>query len=313
MKRNLLLILRALTGVSIMIALFWYYDFGQTVRLVLTLSGGSLLVAIGWFVLNTAISIGKWQLSLPIHVRFATIARSYVTSYFYSLLPTGQAGAELGKIAMLSSRASLSSLATSIAFDKLTSVLALCLVGTFAWLFAPVELWMGLLVATGVLGCALAIVFAPTLRNLVQRWPLRLCLPVKFRIAVEDFLCVLSSLTRRRDVVAKSLFLGLASQLCLVGTYQALASALGVNLPIADLALFVVVANIATLLPISFGGIGIREASFVGLLTSAHISGDKALALSLSVFAVFLLGAAAGGAIELYQILRAMRHEPQDT
>src|SRR5690349_9052693 len=105
MKRNLLLILRALTGVSIMIALFCYFDFGQTVRLVLTLPGGSLLIAIGWFALNTTISICKWQLSLPMHVRFAAIARSYVTSYFYSLLPTGQAGAELGKIAMLSSRA----------------------------------------------------------------------------------------------------------------------------------------------------------------------------------------------------------------
>src|SRR5262249_33947613 len=153
-KKNLFLLLRALIGVGIFVALFWVYDFRHTVHMVATLPGYSVLIAVGWFALNTVVSIAKWQLSLPTHVRFAAIARSYVASYFYALLPTGQAGAELGKIAVLSSRATLSALATSVTFDKLTSVLALCMVGFGAWLSAAHQpVWMGLLVGAGAAAC----------------------------------------------------------------------------------------------------------------------------------------------------------------
>jgi hypothetical protein len=74
---------------------------------------------------------------------------------------------------------------------------------------------------------------------------------------------------------------------------------LGVVLAPADWAWVVATASVAVLLPLSVGGLGLREGALIGCLSWLGVSGELAVALSLGVFAIMLIGALLGGMIEV--------------
>ncbi|MBN1760258.1 MAG: flippase-like domain-containing protein, partial [Chitinispirillaceae bacterium] len=62
--------------------------------------------------------------------------------------------------------------------------------------------------------------------------------------------------------------------------------------------------SIAVLLPLSIGGIGIRDGSLIGLLSYMGISADRSLALSLLLFFFMFIVAVAGGGVEIIRIIQ---------
>lgn len=309
--RKYLPALRALVSIATLAVLFKLYDLRSVMQLVHSLPADVIASAIALFALTTAVSILKWRLALPQSVSFLSTARGYVASYFYSLLPTGQMGAELGKVVVLANHASLGTLAGSVVFDKLTGLSALCLIGSLACTQVPSNesgIWMPALVIGMFVACittlTLAAVSEPLLKHLLGHSPLL----ERARDKIHAFAVPMANLVRTRSVLFKSVLLGILSQLGMLAIYVLLGRALAIQLPLAELSLLVVVANLATLIPVSLGGLGVREASLVGLLTQRHVPGEAALALSLAAFSIFLLGALAGGAIELHELTRWFRH-----
>lgn len=63
-----------------------------------------------------------------------------------------------------------------------------------------------------------------------------------------------------------------------------IAAEVGIELKMADWLWIFAVVSLAVLLPLSIGGIGIREGAFVGGLGYLNFSGKLALALSLAIF-----------------------------
>jgi len=57
--------------------------------------------------------------------------------------------------------------------------------------------------------------------------------------------------------------------------------------------------NIVIMLPISFAGLGVREASFAVLMEPYGVVGSQAVALSLFLFIVYIVLALVGGLLEL--------------
>jgi glycosyltransferase 2 family protein len=298
-------VLRAVVSLTAISLLFSVYDFKNVFRLASHLPAQALAISIGAFVANTAISIFKWKLALPQTVNLSATTRGYVASYFYSLLPTGQIGAELGKVVALAKHASLHALTSSVIFDRVTGLLALALLGITAWLFTSdtEAAWIPMLVIAVAVTCIGALALAPFFRRKTEGENRRPIL-IKLNAVAEN----IAHLAENRPLLLKALILGVAGQACMLVTYNILANAIGIELPIADFSLLVVVANLATIVPVSLGGVGVREASLVGLLAQHRIDGESALALSLTVFAVFMLGAVAGGAIELHELVEVWRN-----
>jgi hypothetical protein len=67
----------------------------------------------------------------------------------------------------------------------------------------------------------------------------------------------------------------------------------GVELSFALAAVSAAVVLVAMLIPVSIGGLGVREGGFVLLLSQADIGGAKATTISLLSAGVILLGGAA--------------------
>jgi hypothetical protein len=87
----------------------------------------------------------------------------------------------------------------------------------------------------------------------------------------------------------------LGQHLLRVATLACLAAGLGLGIPFAVLFALAPAALLMAMLPISFGGWGVRELSFVYLLGAAGISAEAALSLSIAFGLLRVIIGAMGG------------------
>jgi hypothetical protein len=103
-----------------------------------------------------------------------------------------------------------------------------------------------------------------------------------------------------------SLILGALFQILCVFYISFLAAEIGIDLSIADWCWIFGLVSVAVLLPVSIGGIGLREGAFAGFLSLFNVPLDKALALSLAVFSVSLIAVLVGGLLELFRGFKSL-------
>lgn len=95
--------------------------------------------------------------------------------------------------------------------------------------------------------------------------------------------------------IASAWAAALAQHLLRVGVLAALATGLGLDIPFATLFAFATAALLMAMVPISFGGWGIREIAFVYLLGAAGVSAEAALSLSIAFGLLRVLMGVIGG------------------
>lgn len=95
-----------------------------------------------------------------------------------------------------------------------------------------------------------------------------------------------------------SLLLGVVVQLAAVWINYRIGLELGVRVTISDWCWVFGIVSIASALPFSIGGIGIREGSLVGSLALLGVAAEKAMAVSIIVFSLLLAAAAIGGLLD---------------
>lgn len=103
-----------------------------------------------------------------------------------------------------------------------------------------------------------------------------------------------SLLTANKQFI-RVVFLSICIQLIIVAWHLSISYELGIRLTYFQLMMTIPLAELLLMLPISIGGIGVREASFVMLLNPLGISFDEAISFSLlSLFVVTITRSIAG-------------------
>ncbi len=116
----------------------------------------------------------------------------------------------------------------------------------------------------------------------------------------------------KKRVLANNLILSLLIQALLPLAFYITALSLGVKINIMYFLIFIPVVNAITMLPISIGGLGVRENIIVIFFTGVGMSHNLALAMSLlNSFFVFIFGLI-GGLIYVLTLhhRRLQRHKP---
>lgn len=304
------LLLRVAGAALLLFAIARMFDLRDVWRLVRGISPAGLAVILALTVLSWLVGIIKWK-ALLASVSMSAITAFYFLGQLYSLVLPGQLAGEAVKTARLAARGpGLGHVGASVVIDRLTSLVGLGLVsGMGLWLaghhsssFAIVA-WM---------------IWTSTLAFVVLLFAIRL--PV-LQHAATRFTCALhvrggrarrlARVARRfvhawRDygantrLITLTLLLAIAFQLANVAIVTAVAASLGVPLPFKDTAWVVGLVSIMTLVPVSFGGVGVREAGFVGLLGMIGIPAAEALSVSLICSLIVVIAAALGLLVELH-------------
>jgi uncharacterized membrane protein YbhN (UPF0104 family) len=312
-RRRLSYLVRICVAGGILAYLLSRVPVSKVVAAVTSADAGYLALAVGGLVvgrLAEAYRLRTLAAAQDMPLTLGQVLHVNLASVFYTLFVPGGTVAggavRLYKLSALRSRPAAA--LVTLVRDRLDTTTALAAVGlTFLILDRP----SGALATTVVLAGALAgtvglylVVFGP-------RWRGRRSLPwprvgfVERRLAS---LRVALRQTRTMPALLQLRVFGLSLLVHAAGVavYWWLARSLDLQVPLLTLGWVRSGVILFTMLPVSLGGVGLREAAFLYLLTPYGVTQGQSLAFSflVFVFAMLVVGAA-GGSLELRALLGA--------
>lgn len=302
--------LKAAFGLLLVALLLWRLDLHAIGTALGRYSWPWLLAALGLITATSPLAAARWKLFVP-KASFFRLLELTLIGQFYAIVLPGQLAGELVKAYRLAKgKVEAERLAASVAVDRIVGTLALLIVASGGLLLSPHRLpgalaWL----FTGLTLVLVASLYALRLQP-IQR--VAICLVTSLERTRLHGLS--ASLHRATDAwrdfagssgrLLASFVLGILFQLLGVAIFAVLANNLGIGLPLADWAWIVGVVSLAILIPVSIGGIGLREGALVGSLAFLGVAPERAMALSFGVFATTLVGALIGGLLELVESTR---------
>jgi uncharacterized protein (TIRG00374 family) len=292
--RNILRWLLRLIGPALLLAFLLTSDFGllwEIIRSAVLWPIALSLLLLPPFVIIKAYRWVRLMREMGLSLDLPTASALYMVGIFYGTTTPGQAGDLLKAVYLRDRGQPVAPALLSVVLDRLCDLLvmaALATVGIFALgrLLPSPELRTALVVAMGL---GLAAVTTLIVARAPRQWALTVALPrvaPRLRASLDRWNSQLAALDLRPGLAVEVLLLSLGSASFTFLRLWLLFLALGLT----DVPLYVVVgvsALVAVLqvLPISIGGIGVREAVFFPVLAAYNYTTEQALTLS----ALFLL------------------------
>ena len=295
-------VLRVTLSLLLLVVLLLKFDLRLIAETLLSARKGYLGAALGLYLVGIVICSYRWQVLLGSHdVRVplrSLTALYFVGNFFNNILP-GSISGDIVKIYQLSRYGDRSDVAVStVLMDRITGFVALFAIAAGAVPFAH-ELvpWQTsvliLVVAVGMWGAMWLFTRRSWWKGLRDRVGLldRLTRTEK----VGKVYRVLRTYDRR--ITARALGISLVFDASWIVVRYLIALALGVPLSIWYFLLFIPIISLVTLVPISFSGLGVREAAYVYLFSQVGVDAPTAISMSLAFYGFRLVGGLIGGAI----------------
>lgn len=291
--------LKALVSVAVLALILallpWHQMREAATRLPLWVWVGAFL----GFVAGHRLGVAKWRLLVNAgrsHLRVREAIRCYAAGLFANLCLPGVAGGDLLR-AVLAWRATgrLEAVVLGSAADRTIDVTALALLLATGGLFARGVLpgWGAQLLTVGlVLGALVATVgLLLGWRRPLARWPTR------FRRSIARGLVALRRLWRNPQLALTALAFALVIQSGFVLLNAWIGREIGIGVPLAVWFLAWPLAKLAGLLPISLGGLGVRDAALAALLVPVGVPAAHGVVASLLWSTVMIAGGLFGGLV----------------
>jgi uncharacterized protein (TIRG00374 family) len=134
----------------------------------------------------------------------------------------------------------------------------------------------------------------------------------KFREMIKELHHELHTFRHRKDVIIKNVILSMFIQAVPPLTFYIIAASLGLKVSFGYFFIFLPIIGAITLLPISIGGLGLRDASTIIFFAKVGVAKDMAFAMSLLNFSFILIYGAIGGLIYVstFRHRRVQHHQP---
>lgn len=291
--------LRVVVSVGLLALIFVFVPWSTVSAAVAKLNWWQWLGFVALFVLGHAIGTFKWRGFVAAGRGMLTVRdafQCYAAGLFANLCLPSIAGGDVlrmimaGKCARRPEAAFLGGL-----MDRLTDTISLAILagigavavgnsdsGTFGRA-------IGITLALGIFGGGIALVIVGGMR--LRRWP------AKLRRPIGRTLVGLRHLRRRPSVALTGLALSLFIQGGFVLLNAELGRAIGLTPPLAVWFLVWPLAKVVSLLPISLGGLAVREASLAALLAPFGVPIAMGVSVSLLWQSVLIAGGLVGGLV----------------
>jgi len=315
MTPNTRSLLISLARIAISAALLaWILSQAGLAQLVAAARGANLrlyLLALALSFLGLVIRSFRWQTLLNAvgaRVPFRRVVYLYfIGAFFNTFLPTGFGG-DVIRVLEIGAGATSEQAAGTALVDRLTGFIVLFLLALvtlpFSYRLLPpnLALLIGLLAAAVLLGSLL--LFEGRLLRRITVW-----LPRSASLAGDAWIgktyAVITACGRRGILAA--LLWSLAFNIQLIISNVLVARAFGVGVSAWVFFMFVPVTTAALLVPISIGGLGVREGLYVTLFGQLGVGTAAALALSLATYSLDFVTGLAGGVIYFVAGLMGLR------
>jgi uncharacterized membrane protein YbhN (UPF0104 family) len=297
---RVLLMMRVLVSSGALVTLLWVVPLHQVLASVRLIRASALCEAMGLIFIATALATLRWRLlfttcGLPAKPRFLKLLRAYWIGTFYNSYMPGGFGGDVLRGVATRRVVGPGGLPTALAIVLLERTLGfigmLLLVATTLTLFPlqgmpNITLFgsVGILLASLVV---IAIASGPRVARYLPAPVARVAGSLPTIVSLPSFLAALA--------------LSVLTQLCGVGVGHLLIASITARVAWSDSLTILPLVNASQYFPLTFGGAGMREASFVALYGMIGIARADALATSMTLTALQYALSGLGG------ILHALR------
>jgi uncharacterized protein (TIRG00374 family) len=320
--------LRLALGLTLLAYVLWRIDLREAARVLAQADRWLLASALGLtavaMVLITAL---RWQRVVAVqgaHVSLPVLMRAFLAGYFYSMFTPGSIGGDVYRVLRLGRALEAHGLAeptavatAAVATERLLGLLGLLPVGLAGFALLPVTLpgqreFVAVLAALGVASLSAPVWLRPRVLRLFRRpyaWLVGLRPARRFRLGerLAHLYAAAALYLDRPGTLIVPFGLSLVSRLIWVAAALLTGRALGVQLAYPHYMAVLAITEVVRMLPISLGGIGVREGVFVVLLAPFGVSAEQAFMLSALFYLMLMTLGLAGGMVHVYQLARDRR------
>jgi len=255
----------------------------------------------GFFIYLSAIFVAtrRWALFLPSELKYFKLVSLYFIGSFFNTFLLGLVGGDAVKAFYLYRHIGKGGLSLATVFmdrymglSAMAGIAIIASIGGYTFIKGTQIVWF-ILVFLCVLLLASFILWT-------VNWG-----KIKF---LSSFYTPLMEYKTKKQIIYKGLLLGFVVQCLGIISVCFLSFSIGLNVPIVYFFIFIPIISVASAIPVSVAGLGIREAGFVILFTKVGLTSAEALSLSLLVFTTMVMTNLIGG-IEYLRIGKPPRKE----
>jgi len=253
---------------------------------------GTLAAAVLLYLLGQGLSAVRWSIlgrAVGLYRPLADYVRFYAIGMFFNLFGPSTLGGDAVRVMYLGRGRRRMLAAGSVLFDRMSGLAVLVALAAVVQLVYHPRLPRALYSSVTSVGLLLVVgwVAAPWLVRVLPR-------EQRIRRLMAD---ELAPFWRDGTLLALTAVLSLVFHLSQVAVQYLLGLAIGVTLPFWYCLVFHPLVVLATALPISLGGFGVRESGYVLLLGRIGIPASQAVVLSLLWFSVTAVAGLLGGLV----------------
>ena len=293
MNRHLTLFVKTTVSFIFLAVIFNQIDLTQAWVQFSRLPLNFIVYALVFYTCLQWLSCIRWQIVLsPSGHNLPTyrLMASYFAGMFLNIFLPGSVGGDVYRVYKVAKDTKdLEVALISVFLERFTGLAALSamavvgLVPAFELIgrWDIIVLFFGCVVA--LVGSTLLIV-NPYLLRLTEPWlkKLRLTKIITRMAKIQYLLC---QFAQHRQALALSTGMSLFLQFAIVYYHYLVAQQLGISISFLELLVFIPIIVVITMLPISLGGLGLKEGLWVYLFTRVGLSAEEALLLSLTIMA----------------------------
>ena len=299
--------LRIGVSIAILLAIFSIAPVGELLDRMRQVSPALWLLVFAGFIVGHAVSAAKWRWMIGGVVGYRQALKAHFAGLAANLALPGVAGGDFVRAGLVMKGSDRkTALAIGSLGDRLidtASLIIIASIGAF-WLGARANVHPAGLaiiatatIAAGVIGVILMKPIAGLMRNLA--------LSGKVGGFVGDAADAIEELSLRRGALVGCAAMSVVVQFAFALMNAAIADNMGAETSIAAWVFAWPLAKLVATLPISFGGLGVREASLAGLMTPLGYNAAAVVAASLVWQSIQFATGALGALIQTISIRRS--------
>ncbi len=271
------------------------------------LSWSFIILILLYYTVLQLISCWRWQIVLKSTghlVEIRSLFTSYFAGMFLNIFLPGSFGGDVYRVYRIAQKTKDTEAAVvSVFLERFTGLAALSMLALCAlpFAFAVVERWDIIIIffiTIGVLIGGVLLIVSPKLLILSERWLQRIRLSyLVARIAKMQILLI--KFARHRQALFHAIGLSFILMLGIVYYHYLIAQELNISISYFQLLVFIPIIAVITLLPISLGGIGLKEGLWVYLFSRISLTAEQALLISVTITILCWLLSLPGGLVLL--------------
>jgi len=314
-KKITIPVLKIIVSFSLVFLLFYKLGFNNVIAQVLAVNFYWFFGGIIIFVISNILGSYQWQLLLKardIELRLAKITAFYFTGLFFNNFLVGYIGGDAIRIYDITKATGRNTEAISTVFlDRFIGFMmltTLALGAAIYWidLFASSKI---LLTILSLFSCWVLLFFLLFNEKLMEKvtWLIKFMLPENVKAKIRGIYTGINEFKNHKKILVKVFLLSLITQMLRILVHYVTARSIGVNLNIMYFIIFIPIIALISSLPISIGGIGVRESSAVALFSQIWPVQADIVAFEFFAFLIGVISALPGGIIFM---LRRENNQP---